>query len=52
MKIYIHYTRPNGQKCTCIAPDPVTAVKICERIIRNNEITEFVSNLFGKQVHK
>ena len=49
MKIYIHYERPNGQQCTCIAPDPVTAIKICEHIIRDNTITDFVSSIFSKK---
>ena len=42
MKIYIHYAKPNGQQCTCIAPDPVTAVKLCEHITRDNTTTDFV----------
>lgn len=45
MRIYIHYEKPNGQQCTCIAPDPVTAVKLCEHIIRDNNITGFVSSI-------
>ena len=50
MKIHIYYETPKGVQIKVIAPDPETAIKLCEHIIKDNEVTDLVSEIFGKGV--